>query len=807
VSEPTPTHSQVPAGRTGGPFSPSIVLKLTLLVTLVVLATAGAGGWAAYELARRIMLDQIEARLMGTAIARGRLLGENLERRQERLALIGSRTRLRELLEARLDGRIENEEFLASTGRILADARASTPHLRELWILDPDGVVCAATAEERLGADFSGEPTFLRGRESFYVLPPEPTAAGGPRMRASGPIHGPNGAFLGVLVAEENAADLFVALLDRDALGETGAARLGVPEPESDQIRLWPGSPAPEPPFSVEADPAMALALRGRRGFLEVDGDGRGRALAAHEPLARTGWGLVVEIDVAEAYAPIYRLRRILIGVYGALALVGWLWAYRLARNFAAPLVALSSSAAVVAGGGLAPPVRLRRNDEIGRLAEAFNRMTHRLAEARRDLETRVEERTRELLSSREELAASRRQLQSILDNTTAVIYVKDREGRYLLINRWYERLFHVTREEIVGKTDLDYFPAAMAEAFRANDRKVLACGAPLEFEEIAPQDDGLHTYISLKFPLENAQGEIYAVCGISTDITERKRAQQALQDVNAELERRVEERTRELSAAYDRLERAHQALRKLDLMKTAFLDVTSHELMTPMTVMSGMLSVLERQAADWPKDQLRRLRTALRSARRLRRMFLRALEVTRRGRYGRRPRLGPVSAADLVRQVREDVDPFVEIRGQRVLTGIEPDLPDLMMDRAQIRDALTNLMMNAIKFTPDGGRIEVAVRRRDAEAIEFRVTDSGIGVSEAEKPHLFEEFFAGLNPEHHSSGEYEFERRGPGLGLAIVRTFVQMHGGSVGMDSPPTGGSNFYFTLPLRPPEDDPPA
>ncbi len=129
---------------------------------------------------------------------------------------------------------------------------------------------------------------------------------------------------------------------------------------------------------------------------------------------------------------------------------------------------------------------------------------------------------------AQEALQESEGRLQAILDNATAVISLKDTEGRYLLINRQFERLFHITKEQILyGSTDYDIFSPEIADAFRSNDRQVIASGTSLEIEEIAPHDDGIHTYISIKFPLRDNTGVIYGVCAISTDITERKQAEE----------------------------------------------------------------------------------------------------------------------------------------------------------------------------------------------------------------------------------------------------------------------------------------
>jgi PAS domain S-box-containing protein len=136
--------------------------------------------------------------------------------------------------------------------------------------------------------------------------------------------------------------------------------------------------------------------------------------------------------------------------------------------------------------------------------------------------------------AAEEELRQSEERLQSLIDNAGSVIYIKNPEGQYISINRQYETLFHLEREAVKGKTDYDIFPKAIADTFRKNDLEVLATGAPIKSEEIAPQDDGLHTYISIKFPLFDGEGKIYAVCGISTDISDRKTAEIQLRQQEA---------------------------------------------------------------------------------------------------------------------------------------------------------------------------------------------------------------------------------------------------------------------------------
>src|SRR5215475_12179422 len=170
-------------------------------------------------------------------------------------------------------------------------------------------------------------------------------------------------------------------------------------------------------------------------------------------------------------------------------------------------------------------------------------RAEQNLAQLNAELERRVAQRTAELAAAKQrlerealerqhatqELHDSRKRLQDILDNAAAAVYLKDVDGRYQLVNRHWESISGVWRADAVGRTDDDVFPAGVADAFRANDRVVLASRQPLQVEEIVPHLDGPHTYVSVKFPLFASTGAAVGVCGISTDITAHKQAEAEL--------------------------------------------------------------------------------------------------------------------------------------------------------------------------------------------------------------------------------------------------------------------------------------
>jgi PAS domain S-box-containing protein len=377
-----------------------------------------------------------------------------------------------------------------------------------------------------------------------------------------------------------------------------------------------------------------------------------------------------------------------------------------------------------------------------------------------------------------ERLAAQREEtdrLLKVIDNTSAVIYMRDNDGRYLLVNRQYEQLFGIRRQDIVGLTDHDLFPREMADDFRANDLKALSHGAPIQMEEVAPHPDGVHTYITVKYPIRDAGGRTYAVCGISTDITPLKRVEEKERQLNAELEDRVRERTAELEAA----------ARELD----AFAYSVSHDLRAPLRAVAGFSrTLLEDHGAQLDEEARDCLDRVIAATGHMGRLIDDLLSLSRTGRVElvRRPVdlsavarriVGELAAAETgePRDVRITIDEGV------VVVGDEPLLEIVMR----------NLISNAWKFSAKAPRpaIHVGSAEQDGTPVVF-VRDNGAGFDMHKVDRLFAPF-----QRLHTTAEFA----GSGVGLALVARIITRHGGRVWAEGEVGKGASFYFTLPRR--------
>ncbi|MCF6153811.1 MAG: HAMP domain-containing protein [Candidatus Brocadia sp.] len=389
-------------------------------------------------------------------------------------------------------------------------------HLIAIAIADRHGKVVSSTNEKLIGKDVSDQDIFVqginRGYGEAYITPRYFPYFGATCILSSAPIiSGQDTKPLGVIINAHSLAFLSEITTNRVGMGKTGEVylvnrgRIMVTE-----SRFITGASLKQ---VVDTEPVLKI-IEDDKEMVGIYPDYRGVPVVGSSlDIPEYGWILLSEIDKKEAFQPLKTLSivALIFGIVGVASVtsVGIIFAVSTSRT----IKDLTDAAERLAGGDLDYRVKVTRTDEIGALMNGFNAMADKLS-----LEIKEHKR------AETELRKSKEQTQTILDNTTAIVYLKDTEGRYLLINHQFERLFHVTKDQVIGKTDYDIFPKAFADAFRINDCKVLETKNSLVIEEVVPQDDGMHTYISLKFPMYDFVEGLYGVCGISTDITERTR-------------------------------------------------------------------------------------------------------------------------------------------------------------------------------------------------------------------------------------------------------------------------------------------
>jgi signal transduction histidine kinase len=236
------------------------------------------------------------------------------------------------------------------------------------------------------------------------------------------------------------------------------------------------------------------------------------------------------------------------------------------------------------------------------------------------------------------------------------------------------------------------------------------------------------------------------------------------------------------------------------DRLKGKFIEVASHELNTPVTVVVGLVELWKMTMAEGASTAERAWVDRIHGAgKRLASTVERMLKLLKTDQFT--PGIAPetVELEPLLRRTIGDLQPFLRARNQEITVEVDPGLGSAEVDPPKVADVLTNLIVNAIKFTPDGGTIVVEAGAEGLDRVRFRVLDRGQGIPVDDCCHLFEPFFTGNDTMHHSSGEYQYGKRGMGLGLCLVKSFVEMHGGSVDVDTAPGRGSCFAFTLPRR--------
>jgi len=380
-----------------------------------------------------------------------------------------------------------------------------------------------------------------------------------------------------------------------------------------------------------------------------------------------------------------------------------------------------------------------------------------------------------ERAQARAALAREQSLLNTLLDSVPDHIYFKDAKSRFTRISRAMGEAFGLSDpEQAVGKTDFDFFTEKHARQTYEDERRVMRTGEALVgIEEWKPWPDGRETWVSTtKVPLRDPDGNIVGTFGISRDITDRKRAEQALRAYSDDLEARVEARTRELRKAQERLARQEQLV-----LLGRMADGVAQELRNPLAVITNVAYLL-RTALDGEDERVRDYLDMLsEETHNAERIISDLLDFARVGpTHPETTLVRPIVLGALARR-----PPPEKVS---VTTDVAADLV-AHVDPRQMEHVLGNLISNAYQAMPEGGTLAVRAGARDAE-VEIAVSDTGGGIPDAVRARLFEPLF--------TTG-----RRGIGLGLATACNLVEANGGRIEVESEPGRGSTFIVILPAR--------
>ena len=362
--------------------------------------------------------------------------------------------------------------------------------------------------------------------------------------------------------------------------------------------------------------------------------------------------------------------------------------------------------------------------------------------------------------------------LAQIFDHVAEPIFAKDARFRFVLLNRAMSELTGFAREQMLGRTDHDFFPPDQAAFFRAKDAEVFARGETVvvEEEQITDAQGRLHWLATTKVPVRGAGGVVTHVVGIIHDITRMKEADEALRRANEELERRVHERTEALRAAQDDLVRKER-LAVLGRLAGGL----AHQIRNPLAAIQNAAFVVRRQTASLELPDLTQALSIVHAeVLRANRIISDLIDYAR----VRAPLRSRVDVAELV-------DAVTEAAALPPSIAVEREVPaDLAahVDAAQIEGALAILVRNAREAMGDAGRLEIRARREAARVL-LAVSDSGPGLDPQVRARLFEPLVT-------------TKPTGLGLGLTTARALAENQGGDLRLVET-ASGATFELDLP----------
>jgi signal transduction histidine kinase len=534
-----------------------------------------------------------------------------------------------------------------------------------------------------------------------------------------------------------------------------------------------------------------------------VASDLQGReVLSAHALIPTLEWAVFVELPLEEAFAPLYETivrTGILLLVSVGISILATVY---LARRLVQPIRAIQAGAERIGAGNLDQRIEVTTGDELETLGEQFNKMAADLKEFYIGLERKVEERTAELSEALEQQTAIAEILRVISSTPTDIKPVLEAvtrraaqlcdapDARLLIVEG--QSLHNVagfgefsgvmetlplTRGLVVGRAVLDHAVIHVEDLAAALD----------EYPDArAPQQQfGNRTTLAVPLVRENKavgvmlmrRRDVRPFTQTQVELVKTFADQATIAIENVRLFNEIQDKSRQLEMA--------------NKHKSEFLANMSHELRTPLNAVIGFSEVLgERMFGDLNDKQAEYVSDIHDSGKHLLSLINDILDLSKVEAGRMELDVTTFDLPDAIRNSLTLIGERATRHGIEVKSSVDPAVGELNGDERKFKQILLNLLSNAVKFTPEGGSVTVTAHRVQDE-VEISVADTGIGIAASDHAAVFEEF-------RQVGTDYTKKAQGTGLGLALTRKFVELHGGRIWVNSEPGKGATFTFTLPM---------
>ena len=594
-------------------------------------------------------------------------------------------------------------------------------------------------------------------------------------MFISAPALDSQGALIGVIVFDVNMPPVYKLIQDNAGLGNTGETAIGKKVGDwvvyLNQLKYDPDAALKKKiKMGDHSGVPMQKAVLGEEGVgPSIDYRGT-EVISAWRSIPSLGWGMVVKIDKKEAFEAVTKLKYLVIMIMGIVFIMLSVIALAVSHAITGPIGRVAKCAEAVGAGNLDCRADVNTKDEVGKLAQTFNKMIEDLKSSTISIDRLNKE-----IDQRKEAERTSRLLAAIVESSEDAIIGKNMNDMITSWNKGATHLYGYTEKEALGKNISIIVPPEHGPELIMITNKVTNDQKVEHFETIRKRKDGVLLPVLLSIsPIKDSDGKIVGASAIAHDITERKRLEELLKKYNEELEKKVEERTYELRESQDKLVRSE----KLAIVGKLASSV-AHELRNPLGVIKNVVYYLGMldQTKDNPevKENLDIITQEIDNSDKI---ITDLLDFSR----AKTPVFLPENINLIIKEVldRIRIGPEIEL-----ILGLKDGLPNIEVDALQMHQVFYNLIKNALDAMEKGGKLTVMTAMR-GEFIEVTLSDTGSGIPKENITKIFEPLFS-------------TKTKGTGLGLSVCASLVERHNGKIEVESEVGKGTTFIVKLPVK--------